>query len=293
MLSVVVPVFNEEKNISSFLETTVPILEKIDKYEIIFCLDPSFDNTEEIIKKNIEKNNNIKLIKFSRRFRQSNAILAGINNCSGNYCIIIDVDLQDPPELIPEMYKKAKEGYDCVYAERTKKIGERFIRLYIIKIYYFIINKFAEVPIPKNVGEFRLISRRMIEHIKVHGGYNFYLRGITSLIGFKTTKVQFIRKSREVGNSKYIIGSFKDATNGVLNFTSLAKNLSALIFLINFFVSLLLLIFSKITLFNFYICVLFSILFLFIYFILSYLMQINDVVHNKPNYIIEEKVNFK
>jgi len=98
MLSIVTPVYNEEKNIQIFLDKTTQILERLGDYEIIFCLDPSIDNTEEIIKKNIISNKNIKLIKFSRRFKQSNAILAGIENCSGDHCVIIDVDLQDPPE---------------------------------------------------------------------------------------------------------------------------------------------------------------------------------------------------
>lgn len=173
MLSVVVPVFNEEKNIQIFLDTITPILQKLGNYEIIFCLDPSIDNTELIIKKNIISNKNIKLIKFSRRFKQSNAILAGIENCYGDYCVVIDVDLQDPPELIEKMYYTIKEGYDCVFAKRTKKLGENIFRLLIIKIYYFIINKFSEISIPKNVGEFRIISRRMINYIKIHGSYNF------------------------------------------------------------------------------------------------------------------------
>ena len=195
------PVYNEEGNIKTFIDKTIPILEKIGKYEVIFCLDPSFDNTEKIIRENIEININLKLIKFSRRFRQSNSILAGIENCSGDYCVIIDVDLQDPPELIEQMYNKAKEGYDCVYAERIKKQGENLLRLSIINIYYFIINKMSEILIPKNVGEFRIISRRMIDHIKIHGNYNFYLRGVTSLIGFDSGKVNFVRKSRTVGDS--------------------------------------------------------------------------------------------
>ena len=142
----------------------------------------------------------------------------------------MDCDLQDPPELIEQMYNKAKEGFDCVYAERIKKEGENILRLFIVNIYYFLVNKLSEVPIPKNVGEYRLISRRMIEYIKIHGNFNFYLRGVTSLIGFDTAKIRFVRKTREVGQSKYLIGSFKDASNGILNFTSLAKNF-ALLFL--------------------------------------------------------------
>jgi len=292
MLSVVVPVYNEEKSIQIFLDKTTVILERLENYEIIFCLDPSIDNTEVIIKKNIISNKNIKLIKFSRRFKQSNAILAGIENCSGDHCVIIDVDLQDPPELIEKMYHTIKEGHDCVFAKRTRKVGENIFRLLIIKIYYFIINKFSEVPIPKNVGEFRIISRRMINYIKIHGTYNFYLRGITSLIGFSTTSVDFVRKSRNIGESKYIIGSYKDALNGILNFTSLAQNFAISIFLINLFVSILLFFFKKISFVNFYTFLLFSFIFFFIYLIISYLIQINNIVHKKPNYIIEEKINF-
>jgi dolichol-phosphate mannosyltransferase len=250
------------------------------------------DNTEVIIKKNIISNKNIKLIKFSRRFKQSNAILAGIENCSGDHCVIIDVDLQDPPELIEKMYHTIKEGHDCVFAKRTRKVGENIFRLLIIKIYYFIINKFSEVPIPKNVGEFRIISRRMINYIKIHGTYNFYLRGITSLIGFSTTSVDFVRKSRNIGESKYIIGSYKDALNGILNFTSIAQNFAISIFLINLFLSMLLFFLKKISFVNFYIFLLFSFIFFFIYLIISYLIQINNIVNKKPNYIIEEKINF-
>ena len=292
MLSIIVPVFNEENNIKKFIDTAIPILEKIGKYEIIFCLDPSTDNTENIIRNNINQNNNIKLIKFSRRFRQSNSILAGIENCSGDHCVIIDVDLQDPPELIEQMYNKAKEGYDCVYAERIKKKGENLIRLAIVNIYYFIVTKFSEVPIPKNVGEYRLISRRMIEYIKIHGNFNFYLRGVTSLIGFNTTKIQFVRNSREIGESKYLIGSFKDASNGILNFTSLAKNIALIFLIINTFASLILFVFKKISYFSLYVSLSFSIILILIYLIISYLIQINDVVHKKPSYIIDEKVNF-
>jgi len=190
------------------------------------------------------------------------------------------------------MYYTIKEGYDCVFAKRTRKIGENILRLLIIKIYYFIINKFSEVPIPKNVGEFRIISRRMINYIKLHGSYNFYLRGITSLIGFNSTSIDFVRKSRNIGESKYIIGSYKDALNGILNFTSLAQNLAILIFIINSSVSILLFFFKKISIVYFYIFLLFSLIFLLIYFIISYLIQINNIVLKKPNYIIEKKINF-
>jgi dolichol-phosphate mannosyltransferase len=292
MISIIVPVFNEEKNIQIFLDKILLTLKKIGNYEIIFCLDPSSDNTEIIIKKNAILNNFIKLIKFSRRFGQSSSILAGIENCSGDYCVVIDVDLQDPPELIEKMYYKIKEGYDCVYAKRVKKLGENIFRLLVIKIYYFLIYSFSEIIIPKDVGEFRIISRRMIDNIKKYGSHNFYLRGITSLIGFNNTKVEFVRKSRKVGTSKYLIGSYKDALNGILNFTSIIQYFSIFAFFLNSIVGILLFIFNKISFYELYFTQLFSLILLFIYFIICYLTQINNVVHKKPNYIIDEKVNF-
>ena len=175
MISLIVPVYNEEKNISIFLNRVVPIISKIDKYEIIFCLDPSHDNTEQIIEKEINSNKNIKLIKFSRRFGQSNCIFAGIKkNSSGEKCVIIDVDLQDPPELIEEMNNKIKEGYDCVYAQRIKREGESFIRIFLTSLYYFLINKFSGHSIPKNAGEFRMFSKKIILEIKSLNERNFF-----------------------------------------------------------------------------------------------------------------------
>jgi glycosyltransferase involved in cell wall biosynthesis len=114
LISVIVPVYKEERNITPFLERTVPVLEAIGRYEILFCLDPSSDRTEEVIREAIEKNRNIGLMVFSRRFGQPAATLAGILNCHGAWCVVIDVDLQDPPEVIKALYAKAQEGYEVV-----------------------------------------------------------------------------------------------------------------------------------------------------------------------------------
>ena len=204
MLSLIIPVYNEEQNIDIFLEKVVPVITNVSKnnYEIIFCLDPSEnDETEEKILQSIKINKNIKLISFSRRFGQSNSIFAGIKNCSGDHCIIMDVDLQDPPELIKELHDKVLEGYDCVYARRKKKIGETFLRNLITNIYYFILNYFSYIQIPKNTGECRIISKKIIEEIKKSDENHCFIRGITPLIGFKHTEVEFIRVARKIGES--------------------------------------------------------------------------------------------
>ena len=166
-LSIVVPVYNESENINPFIDRILLILTKINvKYEIIFILDPSEDDTENQILESIKKNQNIKLIKFSRRFGQPAAMFAGIKNSSMDNVVLIDVDLQDPPELIEEMYESRKEGYETILAKRTKKKGENLLRKIIANIGYFLIYKLSDTNIPQNVGEFRLISRRVVEEIK-------------------------------------------------------------------------------------------------------------------------------
>ena len=166
-IALIVPVYNEKDNIIPFLEQAIAAVEKINiSYEIIFVADPSEDGTVELILDRIKYNKNIKLIVMSRRFGQPAALLAGIKNTDADYAVLIDVDLQDPPELIPEMYQQAKLGFDVVMARRNKKIGENFIRKIISSIGYKIISKLSDTNIPENVGEFRLISKKIINNIR-------------------------------------------------------------------------------------------------------------------------------
>ena len=136
------------KNIKTFLRRTENVLNKIEKsYEIIFALDPSTDNTEKIILEEIKRNKNIKLLVFSRQFGQPAATMAGISNCKGSYCVIIDVDLQDPPEIIENLYNKIISGYEVVYAKRKSRKGETFFKKIISSIAYYLINKFIQTQI--------------------------------------------------------------------------------------------------------------------------------------------------
>src|SRR3990167_1004952 len=155
-LSIIVPVYKEAKNIQPFLVRVESTLCKVTgSYEIIFCLDPSPDETERAIQQEINRNPNIHLIVFSRRFGQPSATMAGILLCKGKTCLIIDVDLQDPPELIPSMYQKLQEGYEVVYARRKSRKGETLVKRVISYIGYSVINKLSDVPIPRNTGDFR------------------------------------------------------------------------------------------------------------------------------------------
>ncbi len=221
-LSVVVPVFKEEKNIIPFLNRLEPIVEKLGKYEIIFALDPSPDATEIVILGEISRNPAIKLLLFSRRFGQPAATIAGILECRGELCVVIDVDLQDPPELIEQMVQKVGEGYEVVYAKRRSRKGETLIKRLISNIGYIVINKLSDVQIPKNTGDFRILTRRVIEEMRRLSERHGFLRGLVAFVGFSQTFVEYDRDPRFSGAGNYnrLTGSLKIGLNGLISFSS-------------------------------------------------------------------------
>ncbi len=222
LISIVVPVFREETNIRPFLQRTEKLLERLNyPYEIIFCLDPSPDNTEQIILDEIKRNENIRLIEFSRRFGQPAATLAGIHFCKGDVCVVIDVDLQDPPELIEEMLSKWREGYKVIYAVRRSRKGETFLKTWISHFGYRLINKISDVSIPSDTGDFRLMDRRVIDEIKRLNESHGYLRGMVAFVGFKQTFVEYDRDERASGITNYnrYLGSLRIAFNGIVGFS--------------------------------------------------------------------------
>jgi dolichol-phosphate mannosyltransferase len=223
MISVVVPVYKEEKNIEPFLERIEPVLEKSGMdYEIIFSLDPSPDGTYDAIKRNIDRNPSIKLIQFSRRFGQPAATMAGILNCGGDICVVIDVDLQDPPELITEMTAKWREGYNVVYARRRSRKGETVIKKIVAYAGYKVINSLTDVKIPTNTGDYRLIDRTVIEQLRRLSETHGFLRGLVAFVGFKQTFVEYDREARFSGRGNYnrFLGSLRIGLNGLICFSS-------------------------------------------------------------------------
>ncbi len=221
-LSIVVPVYNEENNIIPFVNKIEEDLKDFSSYEIIFCLDPSKDNSEAIIKKLIESNNKVKLLVFSRRFGQPAATMAGILNCNGDACVIIDVDLQDPPSVIPKLYEKYQEGYDSVLARRRSREGETLIKKFIAFIGYKIINKISYVEIPRDTGDFRIVSRKIIEELRMLSEQHGFLRGLNSFIGYDQAIIEYDRDQRYLGKGKYnrFTGSVKIGLNGIIGFSS-------------------------------------------------------------------------
>lgn len=222
-LSVIVPVYKEANNIKPFLARMEPVLQKIcTDYEIIFCLDPSPDNTQEIIENEINRNPNISLILFSRRFGQPAATLGGILSCKGETCVVIDVDLQDPPELIETMQQKLQEGYEVVYAKRKSRKGETLFKKMISYLGYKVINKLSDVKIPTNTGDFRIMTRRVIEELRNLNESHGFLRGLVAYVGFKQTFIEYDRDERFAGTGNYnrLIGSLKIGLNGLISFSS-------------------------------------------------------------------------
>jgi len=306
-LSVVVPVYNECENINSFLERLIPVIERINiKYEVIFVLDPSSDNSEEIILENIKNNINIKLIKMSRRFGQPAAMLAGIKNSSYDYAVLIDVDLQDPPELIEEMYSYTKKGYDTILAERTSKIGENFLRKTIASSGYFLISKLSDNKIPMNVGEFRMISKKIIGYISDLEEKDFFLRGASSYIGFNSKTLKFDRQQRKQGTTKYnkYTGSLKIGLNGIFSFSTKPLHYITFLSFLSFVFSLLIFIFYLVLtglnlfVFKYQFFVIILILFVssLIFFsqgiIAEYIARLVPDIKKRPSYIIDKKYNF-
>ena len=231
LISIVVPVYKEEKNIPEFLSRLVAILERITReFEIIFSMDPSPDRTEEVVLEYRSRDQRIKLLKFSRRFGQPMATLAGLQYAAGEVVIVMDVDLQDPPELITEMIAKWREGYDVVYAQRRNRQGETLLKKVVSAAGYRLIDKIADINIPPNTGDYRLMSRRVVQEINRLKESHGFLRGLVAVVGFRQTSVLFDRPPRFEGAGNYnrFFGSLRIAFNGVFCFSNYALTLSTI-----------------------------------------------------------------
>ena len=246
MLSIVVPVYNEEATIGRFLAATRAALEQVTAdYEIIFAADPCKDKTLEIIREENGIDPRIKAIVLSRRFGQPSATSAGLRFASGDAVIVIDCDLQDPPGLIPEMVRLWQTGYKVVIPQRRTRQGETVVKRIIANLGYRFINHIAEVPIPRNTGDFRLLDRRVVEELLALREHHGFLRGLTAVVGFKTYLLPFDRDARVDGEGKYnrFTGSFKIGFNGIVAFSDYLLNFMVKVGLVLAFLTLPLTIF--------------------------------------------------
>jgi polyisoprenyl-phosphate glycosyltransferase len=232
LLSVVVPAYNEEANVEPTFERLAGVLDTLDMdWELIFCVDPSTDRTEQLILGLREGDSRVKMLRFSRRFGQPMATLAGLEAASGDATVVIDCDLQDPPELIPELVARWREGFDVVYAQRRSRAGETIPKRIVSALGYRLIARIAEVPIPPNTGDFRLMSRRVVDNVVALKEHHGFLRGLVGLVGFPQTSVLYDRDPRRAGESKYsqFFGSLVIGLNGVVGFSRYPLQLISLL----------------------------------------------------------------
>ncbi|MCW3004223.1 MAG: ykcC [Conexibacter sp.] len=223
LLSVVIPTFNEEANIAVVHERLSAVLDPIEDldWELIFSVDPCTDRTEELILDLRERDTRVKMLRFSRRFGQPQATLAGMAHAAGDATVVIDCDLQDPPELIADMVNLWQEGFEVVYAQRRTREGETLVKRIVSAVGYRVINRIADVEIPPNTGDFRLMSRRVVRHVVSLNEAHGFLRGLVGIVGFRQTSLLYDRDPRAAGNSKYnkFLGSLVIGMNGIVSFS--------------------------------------------------------------------------
>jgi len=232
-LSVIVPCFNEQEVIEYTHNRLATILSKVNmKYEIIYVSDGSSDETNDLLAKIYLNNNSgtVKTVLLSRNFGHQIAVTAGIDNAEGDAVILIDADLQDPPEYIPEMIEKWKEGYQVVYCQRNKREGESKFKLLTAKYFYKTLGYLSDVEIPVDTGDFRLMDRKVVDAIKSMPERDRFIRGMVSWIGFKQYALQYDREERYAGESKYPFWKMvKFAVDGILSFSIKPLRLSTLL----------------------------------------------------------------
>ncbi|MBI5017575.1 MAG: glycosyltransferase family 2 protein [Deltaproteobacteria bacterium] len=203
-VSVVVPVYNEAEVIFESYKRLKRVLEGLDEpYELIFVNDGSRDATAVMLGCLCDTDPKVRLIDFSRNFGHQTAITAGMEHASGDAVVVIDADLQDPPEVIPEMIAKWREGYDVVYGKRAERKGDTFFKRFTAAAFYRLLDRLTDVDIPVDTGDFRLIDRKVCDALKTVKERNRYVRGIVSWLGFKQTGVEFVREERFAGETKY------------------------------------------------------------------------------------------
>lgn len=300
LITIVVPMYCEENLVYEFYDRLKKVIDISNTdYEIIFVNDGSKDSTLEKLKLICNMDSRCRIIDFSRNFGHQIAITAGINNSKGDAVIIIDGDLQDPPEVIPDMIEKWKQGFDVVYGRRLERKGETWFKITSAKIFYKFLSRVSEIDIPQNTGDFRLMDKKVVDSFNSMEEKSRFVRGMVSWVGFRQTYVDFKRDERLNGYTKYSLGKmFSLAENGIISFSS--KPIKFIIVL-----GIMIEVISSIMMINGVINRLnkeFIIASLVIFFIgiqvISlgiiglYISRIYEESKNRPLYIIKDKINF-
>ncbi len=306
-ISLVIPMYYEEQVAEECYKRVTKVLKDLNdyNYEIIFINDGSKDKTLEILENLAKTDDNVKIISFSRNFGHQAAVTAGLKYVSGDAIIIMDADLQDPPELIPDMLEYWKNGYEVIYGKRKKREGESAFKLLTAKVFYETLNKLSDVEIPKDTGDFRLVDKKVVDVINSLPEHNKFLRGLFSWVGFKQYAYEYERKERFAGKTKYPLKKMlKLAKDGILGFSTKPLKIVGGLGIISVLISIAILIYAILSFtykwnsltpgWTSIMCTmtfLGGIILLSLWMIGEYIARIYDETKQRPEYIIDKTIN--
>ncbi len=306
-ISVIIPMYYEEEVANACYARTVNVLENLNEYdyEIIFVNDGSKDRTLEILKGFAAENHKVKIISFSRNFGHQAAVTAGLKYVTGDVILIMDADLQDPPELLPEMLKLWEEGSEVIYGKRHSRKGESVFKLLTAKMFYDFLNSMSDVEIPKNTGDFRLVDRKVVDVVNSMPEHNKFLRGLFSWVGFEQKEFLYERPKREFGKTKYPFRKMmKLAKDGIISFSTKPMKIVGSLGIFSMILSFVILVYSILS-FAFewnnltpgWTSIMVTVTFfagiqlLSLWLIAEYITRIYDESKGRPEYVIKEKIN--
>lgn len=306
-VSLVIPMYYEEEVAEECYNRVTKVLSSLQNYtyEIIFINDGSKDKTLEILEQIATKDSNVKVISFARNFGHQCAVTAGLQEVTGDAIVIIDADLQDPPELIPDMLKLWEAGNEVIYGKRKTRDGESKFKLLTAKMFYKTLNALSDVDIPKDTGDFRLVDKKVVDVINSLPEHNKFLRGLFSWVGFKQTPFEYERKERFAGKTKYPLKKMlKLASDGIISFSTKPLKIVGGLGILSMIISLLVLIYAILSfIFHWHnltagwtslivtMTFLSGIILISLWMIGEYIARIYDEVKQRPQYIIDKKIN--
>ena len=308
-VSLVIPMYYEEQVAEECYKRVTKVLKEIKnyEYEVIFVNDGSKDKTLEILENIAKEDKNIKVVSFSRNFGHQAAVTAGLKYVTGDAIVIMDADLQDPPELIPDMLRYWEDGYEVIYGKRKTREGESAFKLLTAKAFYNTLNKLSDVEIPKDTGDFRLVDKKVVDVINSLPEHNKFLRGLFSWVGFKQYAYEYERKERFAGKTKYPLKKMlKLAQDGILSFSTKPLKIVGGFGILSVIISICILIYSILS-FAFkwnnltpgwtsLMCTmtfLGGVILISLWMIGEYIARIYDETKQRPQYIVDKTINLE
>lgn len=305
--SIVAPCWNEEETLPELYRRIAEVMEQLQEcWELVLINDGSTDNTTQVMQQLHENDPRIHYVEFARNFGHQIAVTAGMDFAQGQVVVLIDADLQDPPELILRMIDKWREGYHVVYAVRSERKGESWFKLFTAQLFYRLIYRITDVNIPLDTGDFRLMDRQVVDQMKAMKEHHRFIRGLTSWVGFKQTGVEYVREERFAGETKYPLRKMiKLAITAITGFSIFPLQLATFIGFATAIISAIFIIFVIIARLSGYqtfegqattlVMVLFlgSIQLISLGIIGEYLGRIYDEVRGRPLYVVNKAVGFE